>query len=202
MRGGTRGRAPASPGAAARPTFYLVGVVDDREFRSAAIRLRLGRVTNGTLALLGLLTLTPLLWFWTAGDRVVVGRLALLVVGGLPVVGVVLFTVLGCAVVTNRIDEHVLDGAMEHVSGRIAELFDRELSDEIHRLESAVPRLLARARREAAPRRPGGKMSLPETVGSDDRTLTPGWSGPSIATTPTATSTTTPTGPNPGARSF
>ena len=177
--GGARGDAQAgsaSPGAApraARPTFYLVGIVDDREFRSAAIRLRLGRVTNGTLALLGLLTLTPLLWFWTAGDRVVVGRFALLVIGGLPVVGVVLFTVLACAVVTNRIDEHALDGAMEHVSGRIADLFDRELSDEIHRLEGAVPRLLARARREAAPQPPSGKTRLPKTVGSDERTLTP-----------------------------
>ena len=162
----------ASPGAAARPTFYLVGVVDDREFRSAAIRLRLGWVTNGTLALLGLLTLTPLLWFWTAGDRVVVGRLALLVVGGLPVVGVVLFTVLVCAVVTNRLDEHVLDGAMKHVSGRIAELFDRELSGEIHRLDGAVLRLLPRAGREAPPPRPGGAKLRPRTAGQDDRRLT------------------------------
>ena len=162
VSGGARGDAragPSSPGAAARPTFYLVGVVDDREFRSAAIRLRLGRVVEATLALMALLTLTPLLWFWTAGDRAVVGRLALLVVVGLPVVGVVLFTVLAYGAVTNRIDEHALDGAMEHVSGRIARLFDRELSDEIHRLEGAVPRLLARARREAgapAARRPGG----------------------------------------------
>jgi len=162
----------ASPGAAARPTFYLVGVVDDREFRSAAIRLRLGWVTNGTLALLGLLTLTPLLWFWTAGDRAVFGRLALLVAGGLPVVGVVLFTVLVCAVVTNRLDEHVLDGAMKHVSGRIAELFDRELSREIHRLDGAVPRLLPRAGREVPPLGPGGAKLRPRTAGQDDRTLT------------------------------
>ena len=175
VSGGARGderAGPASPSGTARPTFYLVGVVDDREFRSAAIRLRLGRVIDATLALMALLTLTPLLWFWTAGDRAVVGRLALLVVVGLPVVGVVLFTVLACGVVTNRIDEHALDGAMEHVSGRIARLFDRELSDEIHRLDGAVPRLLAQARRAAAPRRPGGKMSLPRIVDPDDRTLT------------------------------
>ena len=62
---------------------------------------------------------------------------------------------------------------MEHVSERIAALFDRELSGEIHRLDGAVPRLLARAGREAPPRRPGGKMSLPRTAGPDDRTLTP-----------------------------
>lgn len=163
----------ASTGAAARPTFYLVGVVDDREFRSAAIRLRLGRVTEATLGLMALLTLTPLLWFWTAGDRAVVGRPALLVVVGLPVVGVVLFTVLACGAVTNRIDEHALDGAIEHLSGRIAKLFDRELSDEIHRLESAVSHLLARARREAPPRRPGGATLGSRTAGLDDRTLTP-----------------------------
>ena len=172
---GARGDAragPASSRTAGRPTFYLVGLVDDREFRSAAIRLRLGRVTGATLALLGLLTLTPLLWFWTAGDRVVVGRLALLVVVGLPVVGVVLFTVLACAVVTNRLDEHGFDRAMEDVSVRIAELFDRELSGEIHRLDGAVPRLLAQARRDAMPRRRGGRTSLPRTAGSDDPELT------------------------------
>ena len=151
----------------ARPTFYLVGVVDDREFRSAAIRMRLGRVTNATLLLLAVLTLTPLLWFWTADDRAVVGRLALFGVCTLPLVGVVLFTVLACGVVTNRMDEHALDGAMEHVSSRIADLFDRELSDEIRRLRLAFPRLLARAAsEESAPPR------LPTVVRSGGRILT------------------------------
>ena len=121
--------------------------------------------------LLGLLTLTPLLWFWTAGDRVVVGRLALLGVCGLPVVGVVLFTVLACGVVTNRMDEHALDGAMGHVSERIAELFDRELGGEIRRLQRAVPRLLARAGRQESSRR-GGKIRLRRTAASGGETLT------------------------------
>ena len=175
---GSRDGAPAdaasSDGAAraARPTFYLVGIVDDREFRSAAIRLRLGRVTNAMLALLGLLMLTPLLWFWTAGDRVVVGRLALIGVSVLPVVGVVLFTVLACVVVTNRADEDALDGALEHVSDRIAELFGRELGAEIHRLQRAVPRLLARADREERRRPRGGQTRLSGTIGPNRRTLT------------------------------
>ena len=64
--------APAAPGLpnagvrTARPTFYLVGIVDDREFRSAAMRLPLGLVTHATLSLLGLLTL--------AAARVVLDR--------------------------------------------------------------------------------------------------------------------------------
>ena len=157
---------------AVRPTFYLVGIVDDREFRSAAIRLRQGVVSNAALVLLGLLTLTPLLWFWTAGDRAVVGRLALLGVCALPLVGVVLFTVLACGVVSSLADEHALDDAMEHVASRIAVLFDRELSGEIHRLQLAVPRLLARAGREDPPRRTGGKRRLPKHVVRGDRTLT------------------------------
>ena len=114
------------------------------------LRLPLGLVTHATLVLLGLLTLAPLVWFWTAGERVVVGRLALLAVCALPGVGLVLFTVLACGVVTNRADEHGLDRALEHVSARIVALFDRELSAEIHRLQRAVPRLLARERERSA----------------------------------------------------
>ena len=159
---------------AARPTFYLVGIVDDEEFRSAAIRLRLGRVANAALGLLGLLTLTPLVWFWTAGNRLVVGRLALLGICALPVVGVVLFTVLVCGVVANRIDEHALDGALEQVSQRIVELFDLELNGEIQRLAGAIPRLLtlAQTEREEASRPWGSMALLPATTGPDKRKLT------------------------------
>ena len=168
----SRGVAQAAVAArAARPTFYLVGVVDDREFRSAAIRLRLRMVTDATLVLLTLLTLAPIVWFWTAGDRVVVGRFALLGVCALPVVGVVLSTVVAGGVIAHRLDEHALDRAMEHVSDRIAELFDRELSGEIGRLQRAVPRLLARDRRDEPPRR-GGKVHLPRTIDRDERRLT------------------------------
>ncbi len=159
-----------------RPTFYLVGIIDDREFRSAAIRLRLGDVTNATLLLLGLLTLTPLLWYWTAGDRVVIGRFALLGVCTIPLVGIVLFTVLACAVKTNRVDEHALDGALEQVSNRIVALFDRELHGEIRRLKRREPELLERAERRERQQRPderGSLRSLPRIVPPGDRTLTP-----------------------------
>ena len=166
-RGGEQAAAAAR---AARPTFYLVGVVDDREFRSAAIRLRLRMVTDATLVLLALLALAPLLRFWTAGDRVVVGRFGLLGVCALPVVGVVLSTVLACGLIAHRLDEHALDGAMEHVSDRIVELFDRELSREIGRLQRAVPRLLARSRQDEPPR--GRKVPLPGTTDGDERRLT------------------------------
>ena len=163
---------PASSNAAARtarPTFYLVGIVDDQEFRSAAIRLRLGLVANAALGLLGLLTLTPLLWFWTAGNRLVVGRLALLGICALPLVGVVLFTVLACGVVANRVDEHAIDGAMEQVSKRIAALFDRELNREIQRLAGAIPHLLAQAEREEASRRRGSEPLLTAQAGQEER---------------------------------
>ena len=176
---------PDSPGggalsdAAGRATFYLVGIVDDREFRSAAIRLRLRAVTDATLVLLTLLTFAPLLWLWTAGDRVVVGRFALLGVGVLPVVGVVLSTVVACGVRAHRLDEHALDRTVKHVSDRIAGLFDRELGGEIRRLQRAVPRLLARADRlsEAelaewrggVKRRPGSGYSGGETLTALER---------------------------------
>ena len=151
---------PESSNRAARSTFYLIGVVDENEFRSAAIRLRLALVIDATLFLLALLTLTPLLWLWTAGDRLAVGPLALAGVCAVPVVGVALFTVLVCGAVTNRMDARALDRALEGVSDRIVELFDRELGTEVRRLGSAVPRLL-RAAGDDPPRSRGGKARLP-----------------------------------------
>ena len=145
---------PASSNQAARPTFYMVGIVDDSEFMSAAIKLRLSLVINATLILLVLLTLAPLLWFWTAGDRLVISRLGLAGVCTTPLVGVVLLVVLACGMVTNRIDEHVLDSTMEQVSKRIVGLFDQELHAEILALQRAIPRLLRSAEREEQRRRP------------------------------------------------
>ena len=150
----------ATASEARRPTFYLVGIVDDSEFTSAAIRLRLALVVEATLVLLVLLTLTPLLWEWTAGDRLAIRRPALTVICAAPVVGLVLLTVLACGMVTNRIDEHVLDGVLAQVSDRIADLFDQEMSNAIRELHGAVPHLLARADRERQPRPPGGKLRL------------------------------------------
>ena len=165
-----QGRAARS--GSSRPTFYLVGIVDDSEFGSAAIKLRLALVVDATLALLVLLTLAPLLWLWTAGDRLAVRRLALTGVCVTPVVGVALLTVLACGMVTNRIDGHALDDAMAHLSDRIAELFDRELRAEIHDLRRQVPRLLARAANADPPRPPRERMHLWRTIDLDGKSLT------------------------------
>ena len=154
----------ASSNGAGRPTFYMVGIVDNNEFQSAAIKLRLSLVIYSTLLLLVLLTLSPLLWFWTAGDRLIIGRTGLAGICATPVLGVVLFVVLACGVVTNRIDGQVLDGAMAHVSNRMVELFDRELRDEIRNLQGRVPRLLARSDSEARRRPPEGKMHIWQTM--------------------------------------
>ena len=137
----------------ARPTFYMIGIVDDSEFESAAIRLRLSLVVDGTLALLLLLTLCPLLWFWTAGDRFVINRLGLAGICATPVVGVVLFVVLACGIVTNRVDEYVLDNILQVASDRILRLFDKELHEEILALSSyaSEPETYARQRAGRTP---------------------------------------------------
>ena len=111
--------------------FYIVGIVDGKEFASAAIRLRLSLVINATLIVFVLLTLCPLLWFWTTGDRSTIGRWKLAGVCATPVVGVVLFVVLACGMVTNRIDKRVLDDTMEKVADRVVSLFDWELHKKI-----------------------------------------------------------------------
>ena len=147
-----------------RPTFYLVGIVDNSEFQSAAIRLHLSLVIYATLLLLALLTLCPLLWFWTAGDRWTIGPLGLAGVCATPVVGVVLLVVLACGMVTNRIDGQVLDSTMEEVADRMVELFDQELRDEIRELQSRVPRLLAAADSEARRGPPEGRTHIWQTM--------------------------------------
>jgi hypothetical protein len=109
----------------------MVGIVDDTEFQSAAIELRLSWVTSATLLLLVLLTLSPLLWFWTAGDRFLITRVGLACVCATPLVGVVLFILLACGMVTNRIDGHFFDKALYLVANRIVQLFDTELHADI-----------------------------------------------------------------------
>ena len=138
-----------SPESRASPTFYIVGIVDGKEFESDAIRLRLSLVINVTLIVLVILTLCPLFWFWTAGDRLTLGPWTLAGVCATPVVGVVLFVVLACGMVTNRIDGHVLDDTMEEVADRVVKLFDWELDKNILELHRTIPKLqTARNRRD------------------------------------------------------
>ena len=160
----TAGENRASANGAGRPTFYVVGIVDNSEFQSAAIRLRLSLVIYATLLLLVLLTMTPLLWYWTAGDRWMVGRLGLVGVCATPVVGVVLLVVLACAMVTNRIDGQILDRTMARVADRVIALFEQELREEIVDLQGRVPRLLAVADDQAGWRRPEGTMHIWQTM--------------------------------------
>ena len=161
----------ASRNGTARPTFYMIGIVDDSEFQSAAIRLRLSLVINATLFLLVLLTLCPLLWFWTAGDRLVIRGLGLAGLCATPVVGVVLFVVLACATVTNRTDEHVLDSTMELVSDRIVESFDQELQEEILKLQHAIPKLLNKAESEEQARQTEPRVQTPQPTNTDENKL-------------------------------
>ena len=170
--GGATDEGGASANESRRPTFYLVGIVDNNEFTSAAIRLRLALVVEATLGLLVLLTLSPLLWLWTAGDRLAVRRPALTVVCAAPVVGLVLLTVLACGMVTNRIDEYVLDGALEHVSKRIVDLFEQEISNAILKLKLALPGFRDHSDPEWPLRSPDEKMRLSQTTGLDGETLT------------------------------
>ena len=156
---------------AGRPTFYMVAIVDNSEFESAAIKLRLSLVIYATLLLMVLLTLSPMLWLWTAGDRLIIGRLGLAGVCATPVLGVVLLVVLACGMMTNRIDGQVLDGTLEQVSDRMVELFDQELREEIHKLQRRVPRLLARADSEARRQQPERKTHIWRTTNTGRQKL-------------------------------
>ena len=132
------GDSAAEPGAPSDRVFYMVGVTSAGDLRGEAMRLRLSWVVTATLLVLAILTLFPLLWFWTAGDRLTLGRGTLAGIVLVPAAGVVLCVVLALGIVTNRIDGNTLDDAVEAIAERMESTFDRELERRIRDLHEAA----------------------------------------------------------------
>ena len=128
----------AEPGAPSDRVFYMVGVTSAGDLRGEAMRLRLSWVVTATLLVLAILTLFPLLWFWTAGDRLTLSRSTLAGIVLAPAAGVVLCVVLALGIVTNHIDGNTLDDAVEAIAERMESTFDRELEQRIRDLHDAA----------------------------------------------------------------
>ena len=114
--------------------LYMVGVVGADDLRSEAIRLRLAWVVMATLAVLTVLTLFPTLRFRTAGPRLMLRPATLTAIAVIPVVGVVFYVVLALGIVTNRVDEHALDDAVEVIARQMKHSFNMEVNERIHHL--------------------------------------------------------------------
>lgn len=123
---------PTEPGTPYDRVFYMVGVVGADDLRNEAMRLRSSWVVTATLLVLALLTLFPLLWFWTAGDRLTLGPWSSTGIVLIPAIGVVLYVVLALGMVTNGMDEISLDHVAEKIAVRMKSKFNRELDDRIH----------------------------------------------------------------------
>ena len=132
------GDSAAEPGAPSDRVFYMVGVTSAEDLRGEAMRLRLSWIVTATLLVLAILTLLPLLWFWTAGDRLTLSRATLAGIVLVPAAGVVLCVVLALGIVTNHVDGNTLDEAVEAIADRMAATFDRELEGRICDLHEAA----------------------------------------------------------------
>ena len=145
------GDAASSARGSTRSAFYVVGITDENEFQSAAIRLRLKWVVNATLAVIVILTLCPMLWIRTAGDRLFVGPQMLAVFSIGSVIGIVVCVVLAYGVVTNGVDERALDDGLEEVAKRLTRLFNAELDEDLGALDEEF--------QEASASRPGAECA-------------------------------------------
>lgn len=109
-------------------TLYVVGVILRSSLTDEALRLRLGPAVDATLAIALLLTLLPIIRFWTAGDRAVFRRLNLYGVGVSALCASALGTVLLSGMNAKSIDRGVLDLRLEQVGHAMADKFKAQLA--------------------------------------------------------------------------
>ena len=107
-------------------TLYVVGVVLRSSLTSEAIRIRLGPATDAILVIAVLLTLLPILRFWTAGDRSILRRFSLYSICGSVLAGSALCVVLLSGFNLKAIDGEILDRRLESIGFEIAKNFAQE----------------------------------------------------------------------------
>ena len=108
--------------------LYVIGVVLSSSLANEAIRLRLGPAVDATLAIAVLLTLLPILRFWTAGDRSIFRRFNLYSVGTSALAASALATALVSGMIYKARDGRVLDHHLARISNSIIVAFDKDWS--------------------------------------------------------------------------
>lgn len=116
------------PFTAASSKLYVVGVVLRSSLTNEAIRLRLGPAVDATLTIAVLLTLLPLLRFWTAGDRSIFRRFNLYSVGASALAASALATALVSGMIYKARDGQALDQHLARISNDIINAFAKELT--------------------------------------------------------------------------
>ena len=116
------------PFTAASSKLYVIGVVLRSSLTNEAIRLRLGPAVDATLAIAVLLTLLPLLRFWTAGDRSIFRRFNLYSVGASALAASALATALVSGMIYKARDGQALDQHLARISKDIINAFAKEMT--------------------------------------------------------------------------
>ena len=122
--------------------WYVVGALPRSVLAREAIRIRLGPATDAILAIALLLAVMPILRFWSAGDRSVIGRTNIYAVGASVVGAAALGTALLSSTVQKDADGHHFDEELRRVSLTIVERFVDEITSTIAVLEEDVDIML------------------------------------------------------------
>ena len=116
------------PFTASSSKLYVVGAVLSSSLADEAIRLRLGPAADATLAIALLLTLLPIIRFWTAGDRSIFRRLNLYSMGASALVASALSAALLSAVILKSVDGEALDLYLEQIGNAITRKFGEQFA--------------------------------------------------------------------------
>ena len=114
--------------------FHIVGIVTTSDLQREAIRLDLAFVVDATLLICTIIALLPIIWFWTAGNRLVIAPWVPFLMGVVGTVALLFYTVMFLGYATRSIDEEVLDRVLGDIAGTMVRNFNDELSDAYGRL--------------------------------------------------------------------
>ena len=129
------------PFTAGSSKLYVVGAVRSSSLADEAIRLRLGPAVDATLTIALLLTLFPVIRFWTAGDRSIFRRINLYSMGASVLVASALSSAVVSAVIFKSIDGQALDLRLEQFGNAIAHKFGQQVDTVADRLNADFHRM-------------------------------------------------------------
>ena len=109
--------------------FHIIGIVTTADLRREAVRLELGMVVNATLLICAGIALLPIVWFWTAGNRLLIGRWVPCLLGASSVLVLLFYTVMFLGHVTRNTDKETLDQTLIGIAQHIVKEFNTELKD-------------------------------------------------------------------------
>lgn len=104
-------------------TWYVIGVVPRMSLAREAIRIRLGRAADATLAIVLLLAFLPILRFWSASGRSLLSRFGIYGIGASSVGVAALATTLGWSVVGKNADSNSLDRELKMMGNEVLSRF-------------------------------------------------------------------------------